>query len=251
MLVLDNIDVTLGKGTKLERPILKELNLKVDTGDFVVVIGSNGSGKSTMLKVISGLIKPDKGRVLINRQDMTCMPQIQRSALVSSVMQDPRVGTIENMTIFENMAFAFKRGQGRGLYPFYSASRRQFFKDKLSVLNMGLEERMDETVGNLSGGQRQALSLIMALLVDSKILLLDEVNAALDPGMSQMIMELMHKVITDQQRTCIMITHNMGHAIAYGNRLVLLKNGNFQREYSAAEKERMTQASLSAHFEEI
>ncbi|XVN42621.1 MAG: ATP-binding cassette domain-containing protein [Candidatus Rickettsia vulgarisii] len=168
MLKLNNIEVTLGKNTKLERKILNQLNLNVKKEEFVVIIGNNGAGKSTLLNVISGFMRPDAREILIDRKNVTNIPQIHRANLVSKVMQDYKIGTIENITIFENMTFAFKRGQRRSFKFFSNKFRMELFQDKLRMLNMGLENRMDELVSNLSGGQRQALSLIMAILQDSK-----------------------------------------------------------------------------------
>lgn len=248
MLILRDINVTLGKSSKLERKILNNLSVDIKAGEFVVVIGGNGAGKSTMFNVISGFLRPDSGQIIIDGQDATNMPQIHRSALVSKVMQDPRVGTMENMTIFENMAFAFKRGQSRGLRPFFNNSNRQFFQKKLQMLNMGLENLMDELVSNLSGGQRQAISLVMSILADSKILLLDEITSALDPGSSEAIMQLTAKIIKEEKRTCIMITHNMDQAINYGDRLLLLKNGVFIADYDADAKSKLNYATLASDF---
>jgi len=248
MLTLRDINVTLGKSTKLERKILNNLSVEIKSGEFVVVIGGNGAGKSTMFNVISGFLRPDYGQIIIEGQDTTNMSHIRRSALVSKVMQDPRVGTMENMTIFENMAFAFKRGQRRGLRPFCDNLNRQFFQKKLQILNMGLENLMDELVSNLSGGQRQAISLVMSLLADSKILLLDEITAALDPGSSESIMKLTANIIKYERRTCIMITHNMDHAINYGDRLLLLKNGVFIADYDSDAKSNLNYPTLASNF---
>jgi putative ABC transport system ATP-binding protein len=251
MLKLTNINVTLGKKTKLEQTILKGLNLEVTEGEFVVIIGGNGAGKSTLLSTISGAITPDIGKVYLEGKDLTNTSQLCRSSLIATVLQDPKVGTMENMTIFENMALAFKRGQKRGLRLFSQQQRTMLFKKKLSILNMGLEERLKETVSHLSGGQRQVLSLIMALLQESKILLLDEITAALDPGSSESTMELINKIVREQKRTCIMITHHMAHAIKYGDRLLLLKNGVFLKEYDTLTRSKMTSAELAAQFGEI
>lgn len=251
MLKLEQMSVTLGKNTPLKRTILNNLNLEVAEGEFVVIIGGNGAGKSTLFNVISGFLPVDFGRIWIAGQDMTLTPQRHRAALVSKVMQDPKVGTMENMTILENMAFAFKRGQMRGLRLFSNAQRIELFKDKLSILNMGLEHRLHTLVRDLSGGQRQALSIVMALLQDSQILLLDEITAALDPASTQSIMELTHRIVRAEKRTCIMITHDMSHALGYGDRLLLLKNGAFIKEYDRIAKSGMTPVDLAAEFGEV
>jgi putative ABC transport system ATP-binding protein len=226
MLILKDINVVFNSSNKLERSVLNNLSLHVKTGEFVVVIGGNGAGKSTMLDVISGFLEPNSGRVIIDGKDVTNMPQIHRSALVAKVMQDPKIGTMGNMTIFENMAFAFKRGEKRGVMPFNRKHNRQLFRDKLQILDMNLEYLLDEMVCNLSGGQRQALSVIMSVLSDSKILLLDEITAALDPDSSDVVMQLIARIIKHEKLSCIMITHNMDHAASYGDRLLLLKNGS-------------------------
>lgn len=251
MLRLENIDVTLGKNTKLDRKILSQLNLNVKEGEFVVVIGGNGAGKSTMLNVISGVIKPDSGKIFILNKDVTNDSQIQKAKLISKIVQDPKAGTMENMTIFENMAFALKRGQNRGLQLFSNKARALLFKEKLSLIKMNLEDRLDEIVSNLSGGQRQILSVIMATLQDSKLLLLDEITAALDPATSESIMELTSQMIQEQQLTSIMITHNMAHAIKYGDRLLLLKNGRFVKEYDKVTKAILTPTQLASQFATI
>lgn len=251
MLTLENIDITLSKGTKLECQVLKKLNLRVADGEFIVVIGSNGSGKSTMFNVISGFLKPDSGTIKIDGQDVTSLLQTARAYSVAKVMQDPRVGTMENMTLFENMAFALKRGRARGLNPFSNIDRKRLFQEKLSMLGIGLENRLDELVANLSGGQRQALSLMMAIIADSKILLLDEITAALDPKTAENVMQLANKMIREEKRTCIMITHNMAQAIEYGDRTLVLKKGEFTKEFSFSQKKQLTPGLLATEFEEI
>ncbi len=248
MLKMQNINMILGNGTKLARPIFKNLNLEVESGEFVVIIGGNGSGKSTLFNLISGFLSPDNGNILIGNENITNRSQKARSGLISKVMQDPRVGTIENMTIFENMAFSLMRGSSRGFAPFASYDRRAVFKNQLSVLGIGLEDRLDDLVVNLSGGQRQALSLVMAIIADSKVLLLDEITAALDPTSSENIMKLTNKIVRDQKRTCIMITHNMSHAIEYGDRILVLEDGEFVREFCAAQKTELTPNVLAAEF---
>lgn len=250
MLKLESIDVMVAKGTKLEREVLSNLNLEVKKGEFSVIIGGNGAGKSTLFNVISGFMKPEKGRILINDEDVTVYSQQKRAKNVSIVMQDPRVGTMERMTILENMSFAAKRGQLRGLEFFNSRAKREFFRDRLSLLNMGLENRLQDSVMNLSGGQRQALSLIMAILSNSKVLLLDEITAALDPKIAENVMYLANKIVEETHLTCLMITHNMHHAIKYGDRTMLLKNGKFLKTFNQAEKQNLSAPELAAMFEE-
>lgn len=240
MLELKNINFTIAKETKLKRQIFKNLNLTVKQNEFLVVIGANGSGKSTLLNLISGFSKPDDGKIFLDNKDITAKKQHQIAKDISLVMQDPRVGTMENMTIFENMAFALNRGNKRSLLPFASEFRRELFAQKLSILGIGLEKRLDEKVANLSGGQRQALSLMMAIISNSKLLLLDEITAALDPKSAANIMILTNNIIREEKLTSILITHNMEDAIKYGDRLVILQNGNFIKEFSAKEKKSLT-----------
>ncbi|MES2215569.1 MAG: ATP-binding cassette domain-containing protein [Pseudomonadota bacterium] len=220
MLSLQNINVTFG-----QRKILNDFNLQVAGGEFLVITGSNGAGKSTMFNIISGFLTPDSGEVTIDGQNLASISPKSRAKIVSKVMQDPKMGSMENMTIFENMAFAYKRGETRALVPFEAKARRLIFAEKLSILEMGLENRLDELVANLSGGQRQALSLIMAIVTKSRILLLDEITAALDPTSAEKVMILANKIVRDEKRTCIMITHNMTHAKEYGDRKLVLEGG--------------------------
>lgn len=249
MIRLNNINVTLGKNTQLENKILADLCLSAESGEFIVIIGGNGVGKSTLLNVIAGLITPDNGDVIIDEQTITRLPGSKRAAIAALVMQDPKVGTLENMTIEENLSFAISRGKLRGLSPYKNKKRVEFFKDKLATLEMGLENRMHELVGNLSGGQRQALSLMMAKISDSKILLLDEITAALDPKMAEMIMQLTAKLVKEENRTTIMITHNMQHALNYGDRTLLLSDGKITKNYGKLEKAKLSPLELAASFE--
>ena len=251
MLELKGINLTLGKNSKLERKILTNLSLKVKNGEFIVIIGGNGAGKSTLFNVISGFNRLDSGSIYIDSRDITDLSQTKRAKLVSKVIQDPKLGTMENLTIYENMAFAYRRGQTRSFKFFASEERRALFAKKLAMVNIGLEHRLDEKVCNLSGGQRQILSIVMAMLRESKILLLDEITAALDPASSQATMELTNFIIREQKLTSIMITHNMKHALAYGDRLLLLKNGSFIKEYDKKAKEEMNPLDLAAEFGEV
>ncbi len=248
MLNLKDINLTLGKGSNMSRKVLNELSLHVKQKEFVSIIGNNGAGKSTLLNVISGFMQQDSGIISLFNEDITGKSQNQRARFISKVMQDPKVGTMQNMTIFENLALAAKRGEKRGLRLFHTKERVNFFKQKLSILNMGLENRLESNVNNLSGGQRQALSLIMAVIQNFKILLLDEITAALDPSSSETIMEIANKLIRSEELSCIMITHNMKHAIKYGDRLLLMKNGNFIKEYNAQDKSLLTQMELIESF---
>lgn len=248
MLKLEDIKLVVGKGTQLERTILEGLELEVAKGEFLVIIGGNGAGKSTVFNTISGFMKPEKGRIVIDGVDVTKKSQQERANLVSIVMQDPRVGTMENMSILENMAFSYKRGQKRAFRLFNNDRRRSLFKEKLSLLEMNLENRLHEMVTNLSGGQRQALSLVMSIIAESKILLLDEITAALDPKIAEHVMALADKLVREQNLTCVMITHNMEHAIRYGDRTIVLKDGQFRKSYSKEEKASLTVFELTKEF---
>ena len=242
MLKLQKINITFGRGTKLERRIFDDLNLDIKSGEFVTIIGDNGAGKSTLFNVISGYIKADSGSVILDNEDVTSY--VDRSKYIAKVMQDPRIGTIENMTIEENMSFAFMRGKTRLFRNHDSLERRQLFLQKLSMLGMGLEDKLDEMVGNLSGGQRQALSIIMAIICDFKILLLDEITAALDPKTSEIVMELAARIAREEKRTTLMISHNMNHAIKYSDRILVLANGGIAKEFRVAEYKGLTVADL-------
>ncbi|MEN9406134.1 MAG: hypothetical protein RLZ12_418 [Bacillota bacterium] len=242
MLILQNISITLNKNTKLERPVLQNLSLTVTPGEFVVIIGPNGAGKSTLLNIITGSLKPDSGLV--------SLAKAKRKKNIAIVTQDPRVGTMEQLTIYENMALALKRGAKRGFKPIYNKKRKELFHRKLALLNMGLEKRITDLVANLSGGERQALSLIMACLTKTKILLLDEITAALDPKTATQIMHLADHIIRTEKLACLMITHNMNHALKYGDRTLLLKNGHFAESFTRATKTNITPATLAAKFED-
>ncbi len=246
MLALRNIDVTLNPGTKLARHILHGLNLSVAPGEFVVVIGCNGAGKSTLLNVIAGTQTIQHGTVLIDAADMAKCRSAARASAVARVVQDPRDGTMENLTIAENMALAYKRGAKKGLQLATCGARREYFKQKLQLLHLGLENRLDDLVINLSGGQRQALSLIMAVLANSQVLLLDEITAALDPKSAAKVMQVANDIVRQEQRTCIMITHNMQHALHYGDRLVVLKDGKIEHEFYGHERDNLTAEQITS-----
>lgn len=251
MLALKNINVILNKNTRLEKKLINQLNLRVQKGEFVVIIGGNGAGKSTLFNIISGFLHPDSGDIILDGKNITHNNQHMNAFDIATVVQDPKAGTMENMTLFENLVFALKRGKRRGFTLFRTQDRKHFFKEKLKILDMGLENRLDELVYNLSGGQRQALSLIMSILSESKILLLDEITAALDPKTSETVMHIANAIVKDENRTCIMITHNLNHAITYGDRLLILKEGSFTAEYDAFSKKRLSTAELASHFSSL
>ena len=252
MLKIYNINLTLGKSSPISKHVLKNISLHASKGEFLILIGSNGTGKSTLLNVIAGYIKPDSGSIIVDNIDITNMPQNSRVPLIAKVVQDPKLGTMSNMTIEENLCFAYLRGKNRSLQLYNNKTRREFFRENLSLLNMGLENRLNEKVINLSGGQRQALSLIMAITTDFKVLLLDEITAALDPKTASTIMNLTAKIIEQKKEAAtIMITHNMAHALHYGNRTILIENGSISQEYNVHDKIKMSPIQLAAEFCEI
>ena len=209
MLDLQNIVVTYGKNTPAEKVVLDSANLSLKQGEFAALIGNNGSGKSTMAKVIAGEIMIDSGNILIDDVNCNRLRVSQRSAMISRVFQDPMRGTVPGLSVLENLVFASQRGQKRKLLPAIKRHHREFFIEKLSILNIGLEDKIDLLVGMLSGGQRQALSLLMATLSPAKLLLLDEHTAALDPEAGKLVMRFTHQILKDHKLTALMITHDM------------------------------------------
>ncbi|MGI4851777.1 MAG: ABC transporter ATP-binding protein [Janthinobacterium lividum] len=244
MIQLSNIDVTLGKGTQLQCQLFKNLSFNVPSGEFVMVVGGNGVGKSSLFNVLTGALKVDSGSLKINQKDATSWPAHSRAKYVAKVMQDPRVATMDHMTLEENLSFAYLRGESRGLLPFRRPSRLAYFQEKLALLNMGLEHRLQEPTSHLSGGQRQALSLIMAILRQSDILLLDEITAALDTKTAQRIMELTDQIIRQEKRTTLMITHNLHHALDYGDRTIILSEGIIAYDFSGNMRRNLTTSNL-------
>jgi putative ABC transport system ATP-binding protein len=232
MLILKHIYVTHQLGSPLARAILQDLNLHAKTGEFILIIGDNGAGKSTLFNLISGVLSPTHGQIYIDQQNITEIPAQQRTAFVAQVMQNPRDGTLEHMTLEENMSLAAQRGKTRGLHWYTNKQRRRFFQDKLAMLDMGLEYCLTQQVGHLSGGQRQALSLMMSTLTHSKILLLDEITAALDPKSADTVMRIANHIAIEENKTTLMITHNMQHTLHYGHRTLQLADGKLH-PYSA------------------
>ncbi len=225
MIKLDGIRKTFKAGTVDEKIAINGIDLHIPEGDFVTVIGSNGAGKSTLLNLVSGTVEPDAGEIYLDGNQVTRLPEHKRSQYLGRIFQDPLLGTAATMTIEENMAMADLRGQRRGLRWGVAKSRREFYRDRLKMLNLGLENRLKESVSLLSGGQRQSLTLLMATLSLPKLLLLDEHTAALDPKTAQRVMELTDKIISANNLTTIMVTHNMIQAIRYGNSMIMLHEG--------------------------
>ena len=226
MLKLENIHLTFNPGTVNEKKALEGLNLELAKGDFVTVLGSNGAGKSTLFNTIAGTYRPDAGKVYLDGKDITSLPDFKRSKDIGRLFQDPLKGTAPNMTIEENLALAYLRAN-HATSPFSMISKkdRAEFREKLSMLGLGLEDRMNQPVGLLSGGQRQALTLLMATLVTPKILLLDEHTAALDPGTAEVVLELTKKIVAENNITCLMITHNLASSLDLGNRTMMMRSG--------------------------
>lgn len=248
MIKLDNISKYFHKGSVNEVFALNSINLEIKEGDFVTVIGSNGAGKSTLLNCIAGGFFPDSGRLFIAGKNVTGWPEHKRAGLISRVFQDPLLGTCPSATIEQNMALASKRGKRRGLSRGVKSRDRARFRVELLQLGLGLEERLLDKVGLLSGGQRQALTMLMATMIKPEVLLLDEHIAALDPKTAGQILHLTQEIVKSQKLTTLMITHNMKHAISFGNRLLMLHQGRVLLDLSGPEKENLTVKDLLEHF---
>ena len=250
MLEVKNISKTFNPGTINEKRALSDLSITLSDGDFVTVIGGNGAGKSTLLNAVAGVWPVDAGSILIDGEDVTGMPEHKRAKYIGRVFQDPMMGTAPNMQIEENLALANRRGKKRGLRWGVTNAERELYREKLATLGLGLEDRLTSKVGLLSGGQRQALTLLMASLQTPKLLLLDEHTAALDPATAQKVLELSDRIISDNKLTALMITHNMTDAIRHGNRLIMMDRGRIVLDISGEEKQRLTKADLLARFAE-
>ena len=248
MIYLRNLSVIFSKNTALERHALKSININVSRGEFITIIGNNGAGKSTLQGALSGDIFLDAGQILIDECDVTKESTCSRSKFISRVFQDPKAGTCEDLTIAENMSIAHNRGKYQKLDFALNKSKQIIFKDKLMELEMGLENRLNEPVGILSGGQRQALSLLMSTLAPTKLLLLDEHTAALDPKMAEMIMKLTNKFYKHYNLTILMITHNIKHAFAYGTRTIMLQNGEIKHDLKGKERQQVDPISLLSAY---
>lgn len=251
MLELINICKTFNPGTINEKPALQNLSLKLKTGDFVTVIGGNGAGKSTMLNAIAGTWPLDGGRVMIDGIDVTGMPEHKRAKYLGRVFQDPMTGTAATMEIEENLALAYRRGRSHTLKWRINSAERRRYREMLKVLDLGLEDRMTSKVGLLSGGQRQALTLLMATIRRPNLLLLDEHTAALDPKTAAKVLEISQRFIDEEKLTALMVTHNMHDAIQYGNRLVMMDSGKVILDIEGEEKKNLTVSELLHKFEEV
>jgi putative ABC transport system ATP-binding protein len=251
MLQLKHITKTFNPGTINEKHALNGIDLTLENGDFVTIIGGNGAGKSTMLNAIAGVWPVDTGSIVIDGRDVTGLPDFRRASVVGRVFQDPMTGTAATMQIDENLALAARRGKRRGLGWGVTAKDREDYKEKLKLLNLGLEDRLTAKVGLLSGGQRQALTLLMATLQKPKILLLDEHTAALDPKTAEKVLTATEEVVSRDHLTTMMVTHNMRDAIAHGNRLIMMNEGRIILDIRGEEKKHLTVESLLHEFEKV
>ncbi|MBR6391397.1 MAG: ABC transporter ATP-binding protein [Lachnospiraceae bacterium] len=251
MLELKNIHKTFNPGTVNEKTALCGLDLKLNEGDFVTVIGGNGAGKSTMLNAIAGVWQVDEGTITIDGDDVTKLPEHKRAKYLGRVFQDPMNGTAATMQSDENLALAARRGKFRSLKKGITGKEMAYFRERLATLDLGLEDRMTTKVGLLSGGQRQALTLLMAALVKPRLLLLDEHTAALDPKTAAKVLETTQKIVDADNITTLMITHNMKDAIAHGNRLIMMHEGNIIYDVSGEDKRNLHVSDLLAKFEEV
>lgn len=251
MLSIKNVHKTFNKGTVNEKVALNGLCLDLSPGDFVTIIGGNGAGKSTMLNMVAGVYPIDIGTVLLDGKDISDQPEYKRAYLLGRVFQDPMMGTATAMEIQENMAMAYRRGKQRTLSWGISKKEKEVFQKKLATLELGLEERMTSKVGLLSGGQRQALTLLMATLQKPSLLLLDEHTAALDPKTAKKVLEITEKIVARDNLTTLMVTHNMKDAISIGNRLIMMHEGRIIYDVAGEEKKKLKVSDLLLKFEEI
>lgn len=258
MLQIDHICKTFHPGTVNEKKALIDVSLNLKDGDFATIVGSNGAGKSTLFNAIAGTFLTDSGTIVLDGQDITFLPEHKRSRVIGRLFQDPLMGTAPHMTIEENLSIAYLRASHTGkenplrrfAQSFTTISRKdeELFREKLSLLHMGLEDRMSTQVGLLSGGQRQALTLLMATIVTPKLLLLDEHTAALDPATAEKVLELTKQIVEEKHITCLMVTHNMSQALGMGNRTLMMDNGSIIFDVSGEERKKMTVEDLLEKF---
>lgn len=251
MLKIQNISKTFNPGTVNEKRALNQVSLELTAGDFATIVGSNGAGKSTLFNAITGAFYVDEGQILLDGEDITYQKEHIRSKVIGHLFQDPLKGTAPHMTIEENMALAYLRAStaSHAFFSRINAKEKQKFREQLSLLNMGLEDRMKQPVGLLSGGQRQALTLLMATMVTPKILLLDEHTAALDPATAEKVLELTKSIIAERQITCLMVTHNMHQALELGNRTLMMDGGSIVFDVQGEERSKLTIDDLLKQFQ--
>ena len=251
MLKMNNINKTFNAGTIDENVLFSNFNLEVADGEFIGIIGSNGSGKTTILNVISGDMPIDSGTVILDGKDISKLRNFRRASEISRVFQNPALGTCPSMTIWENLSLADNKAKSYGLTFGLNRKRKDFYREQLGLLGMGLENRLETLAGSLSGGQRQALALIMATLVKPKLLLLDEHTAALDPKSSDTVMQLTDRIVKEKGITTIMVTHNLRHAVSYGTRTIMMHSGNAILDLKGKEKEEESIDDFLKIFNEI
>lgn len=251
MLKISRLTKTFFKGTPNENVVLRDINLNVEAGDFLTIIGSNGAGKTTLLNLISGVYSPDEGKIEIDGNDVGSLPEYKRARFIGRVFQDPLQGTAASLTIEENLAIASLKENRKGLCFAVTRRKRREFGRKLGELGLGLEKRLQERMGLLSGGQRQALTILMATLTRPYLLLLDEHTASLDPRTAQKIISLTKKIVTGYKLTTLMVTHNMEEALQFGNRTIMMHEGEIVLDVKGEEKERMSVKDLLDKFSEV
>lgn len=251
VLILDNINKTFNPGTVDEKIIFTNFNLQINKGEFVAVVGSNGSGKTTMLNLISGELFPDSGEIYFNDTNITKIKNYKRAKKIARVFQNPSLGTCPSMTIFENMSIADNKGKRYGLSSGLNIKSKKRYQEYLKVLGMGLENRMNTKAGALSGGQKQALALIMATITNPEFLLLDEHTAALDPKSADIVMNLTDRIIKEKNITALMVTHNLRYAVEYGTRSIMMHEGNIVIDVSGEEREKYSIDNYLKTFNEI
>ncbi len=251
MISVKDIKVVFGRGTPLQKQALNGVSLTIEEGSFVTVIGSNGAGKSTLLGVLAGDVLPSEGTVLIGKTDVTRKSTSARAGLVARVFQDPLTGSCGALSIEENLALAARRGEKRGLAPALGGNRRDYFRERIAELNLGLENRLKDRMDLLSGGQRQAVSLVMATLAGSEVLLLDEHTAALDPGMAEFVMNLTQKIVSERKLTTMMVTHSMRQALDYGHRTIMLHGGEIVLDVAGDSRKNLQVEDLIAMFRKM
>jgi putative ABC transport system ATP-binding protein len=251
MLKIENLNITFNPGTPIENHALRDVSLHLKQGDYATVIGGNGAGKSTLLSGISGSYPSDTGSIVIGGTDVTNLSEHRRAGYLGRVFQDPMLGTVPSMNIEENLAMAYRRGKIRGMRWYITSKERKLYRERLAVLELGLETRLSDKVGLLSGGQRQALTLLMATLKEPKLLLLDEHTAALDPKTAPKVLEIGDKIIKKHKLTTMMVTHNMRDAIRHGNRLIMMSSGKIVLDIEGEEKQKITVDELVAKFSQV
>ncbi len=251
MISVKDIKVVFGRGTPLQKQALNGVSLTIEEGSFVTVIGSNGAGKSTLLGVLAGDVIPSEGSVLIGKTDVTRKSTSARAGLVARVFQDPLTGSCGALSIEENLALAARRGEKRGLASALGGNRRDYFRERIAELNLGLENRLKDRMDLLSGGQRQAVSLVMATLAGSEVLLLDEHTAALDPGMAEFVMNLTQKIVSQRKLTTMMVTHSMRQALDYGHRTIMLHGGEIVLDVAGDNRKNLQVEDLIAMFRKM